>query len=70
VGVRDQEVPGWGDFRVWLGPADVGFAAETGGWRVVIDGEFPEDLSDDLVKTVAKQIQNAIGIQTARVRVD
>lgn len=69
-GFGDQQVPGWGDFRVWLGTAEVAFAAEPPGWQVVIDGESEEGLADELVQAVARQIEEATAVETTWVRID
>ncbi|MBO0730180.1 MAG: hypothetical protein J2P57_13050 [Acidimicrobiaceae bacterium] len=53
-----------GDFRLLLGPAEAVFYAEDVGWHVVIEGEFPEDSSDDLVRIVALQLEQATGAKT------
>lgn len=68
-GFGDQQVPGWGDFRVWLGTAEVAFSAEPPGCQVVIEGEFDEARADELVQAVASQIQEAKGSETTWVRI-
>lgn len=57
-----------GDFRLLLGPAEAVFYADDVGWHVVIEGRFPEDSSDDLVRTVALQLEQATGAKTTWFR--
>jgi hypothetical protein len=57
-----------GDFRLWLGPAEAVFYAEDVGWHVVIEGEFPEPGADELITTVAHQLEQATGTKATWIR--
>ncbi len=68
-GFDAQQVPGWGDFRLRLGPTDVAFSGQDLGLHVIFEGEVPTDRSDAFVAAVARQIQQELGVETYWLRI-
>src|SRR5438067_810538 len=52
-----EPVDGWGDYRVRVSGVEVSFAGEEPGWQVTVEGDLDPARADELVQTVASQIE-------------
>jgi hypothetical protein len=61
-----ERVEGWGDWRIRVEGVDISFSYEDPGMQVIIEGELPTKVADQIVDEIRQNIERVTG-QKGRV---
>jgi hypothetical protein len=59
---------GFGDFHLRAPDCEISFYNEDPGWQVIFDGDISQLNPDELIRQIARQLQDATGIATEWLR--